>query len=108
VIAFDVVVGVLLRAMPHDREHLIQHDRVGRRLVGDDLHRCHLGRADGLLEELTGCGRVTTRGDEHVDDLPELIDRSVHVAPLASNLGVGLVDLPAVPDGVPAGPSGLG
>ena len=47
-------------------------------------------------------------GDEHVDDLPELVDRSIDVAPLPSHLHVGLVDLPAVTDGVPTRPSGLG
>jgi transcriptional regulator with XRE-family HTH domain len=34
--------------------------------------------------------------------------RAVDVAPVASNLGVGLIDLPASPDGVAAGPGGLG
>src|SRR6266498_3788364 len=28
-LAFDVVVGVPLRAMPHGREQLVEHDRVG-------------------------------------------------------------------------------
>jgi len=46
-------------------------------------------------------------GDEHVDDLPELVDRSVHVAPSAGDLHIGLVCLPVVADGMPAGPGGL-
>ena len=47
-------------------------------------------------------------GDEHVDDLPGLIDRPVHVAPAAGDLHIGLVNLPAVTNGMPAGPGGLG
>jgi hypothetical protein len=47
-------------------------------------------------------------GDEHVDDLAELVDRAVHVAPLSADPDVGLIDLPAVADGVAAGPSGIG
>ena len=61
------------------RQQLLQHDRVGRRSVGDDLNGCDLGRADGPLEEPTGCLGVAPRGDEHVDDLPELVDRAVDI-----------------------------
>jgi hypothetical protein len=43
-----------------------------------------------------------------VDDLAGLVDRPVHLAPLPGHLGVGLVDLPTVPDGVLARPSGVG
>ena len=107
-VGLDPVVGVLLSAMPGRRQQLLQHDRVGRRLIRDHLDRSDLGRADGPLQEPPGGARVATRSDEHVDDPAELIDRAVQVAPLASNLQVGLVDLPAVADGMPAGPSGLG
>jgi hypothetical protein len=41
---------------------------------------------------------------EHVNDLPELINRTVDIAPLARDLHVGLIDLPAVTDGMSAGP----
>ena len=51
---------------------------------------------------------VPARGDKHVDDLPELVDRAVHVAPPAGDLHIGLVHLPAVTDGVAAGPGSLG
>jgi len=56
-----------------------------------------------LLEEPTGCGRVATWRDEHIDDLAELVDRPVHVAPPTGDLDVGLIDVPAGPDGVAAG-----
>jgi hypothetical protein len=47
-------------------------------------------------------------GDEHVDDLAELVDRAVDVAPPAGDLHVGLIDPLTVPDRVAAGPGGLG
>jgi hypothetical protein len=46
-------------------------------------------------------------GDEPAHDLACLVDRAVDVAPSAGDLHVGLVDLPAVPDGTPAGTSHL-
>jgi hypothetical protein len=45
---------------------------------------------------------------EHIDDLPELIDRTVHIAPATSHLHIGLICLPAIPDRVPAGPGRWG
>jgi hypothetical protein len=80
----------------------------GRRLVGDHLDGSDLGRADGLFEEPAGCPDVVPWGDEHVDDLVELVDRPVHVAPLAGDLHIGLVDPPTVPDHAAARPSSLG
>jgi hypothetical protein len=35
VVGLDVMVGVLIGAMPRRREHLAERGRVGRRLVGD-------------------------------------------------------------------------
>ena len=43
----------------------------------------------------------------HVDDLAVSVDGPVHVAPHAGNLHVGLVDEPASPDGMTAGPRGV-
>jgi hypothetical protein len=60
------------------------------------------------LEEPTSGLGVPLPGYKHVDDLAELVDRAVDVAPLASHLHIGLVHLPAVPDGVAAWPSGIG
>jgi hypothetical protein len=86
----------------------LQHARVDRRPIGDHFGGHDFGRADGLLEEPAGCAHVPTWGDEHVDHLAELVDRAVDIAPLAGDLDVGLVDLPAVADGVAAGPGGVG
>jgi hypothetical protein len=65
-------------------------------------------RADGPLGEPAGSRRVPPLRDEYVDDVPELVDRTVDIAPPAGDLHLGLVDLPAVIDSVAAGPGGLG
>jgi hypothetical protein len=78
------------------------------RLIGADLSRRDLRRTDRSYEEAMGCLGVAPRGDEDVDDLPELVDGPVDVPPVASDLHVGLVDLPAIADAVAAGPGGLG
>jgi hypothetical protein len=36
-VSLDPVVGVPIGAMPRRRQQLLQHDRVGRRLIGDYL-----------------------------------------------------------------------
>jgi hypothetical protein len=61
-----------------------------------------------VLEEAAGSPPVTLGGDKDIDDLAELVDGAEDVAPSAGDLCVGLIDLPAVPDGVAAGPGGLG
>jgi hypothetical protein len=66
-----------------------------------------LGRADGLVEEPTGGRGVSARRDEHVDHLPELVNRAVDLAPPAGDLHIGLVHLPAVAGGTAAGPGGV-
>jgi hypothetical protein len=108
VVALDAVAGVLLGSMPRRWEHLVQHDRVRRCSVGDHLHRGHLRRGDGPFEEPAGRGDVTPRGDEHVNNLAELIDRPVHIPPSPSDLHIGLVHEPAISYSVPAGAGGLG
>jgi hypothetical protein len=82
-VSLDPVAGGPIGAMPGRRQQLLQHDRGGRRLIGDHLDGSDLGRADGLLEESAGPSDVARWGDEHVDDLAKLVDRPVHVASLA-------------------------
>src|SRR5215207_8885588 len=108
VIGRNWVVGVPLGAVPGRLQQVVQHRQVGQGAVGDDLHRSDLGRRDGLFEEAAGRGCVPMCGQKHIDDLPWLVDRPRDVAPTAGDLDVGRIDLPAVADGMPAGPGGLG
>jgi hypothetical protein len=80
----------------------------GRRLIGGHLNGHHVGRADGSLKEPTSSLRVAPTGHEHFDHLPELVDRAVHLPPLAGDLHLGLVHEPAVANGVPARSGSLG
>jgi hypothetical protein len=59
------------------------------------------------LEEPASSLQVAALGDEHVDDLAELVDRPIDVAPGAAHLHVGLVHEPAVPDRVAARSGGV-
>jgi hypothetical protein len=47
-------------------------------------------------------------GDEHVDDLAELVDRTIDVPPAAGHSDVGLVHQPTISYGVPARAGSLG
>jgi hypothetical protein len=59
-------------------------------------------------EEPAGRGGVALLGQQHVDDLPVLVDGSVQVSPPAGDLDVGLIDEPPVPGSVPQRPGGVG
>jgi hypothetical protein len=60
--------------MPRRWQQLLQHSRVGRRLIGGDRHGRDVGRADGPLQAPAGRRCVPTWGDEHRNDLAELVD----------------------------------
>jgi hypothetical protein len=92
----------------HAAGQLLEHARIHRRVVGDNLNRGDPGCADGPLEGSPSRPGLTPWGDEHLKDLAELVNSTVDVAPLASDSDVGLVGVPSSPDGVAAGPSGLG
>jgi len=62
VVGLNVVIGVLVGATPGRRHQLLEHARIHRRVIGDDLDRGDLGRADGLLEEPSGCLEVAAPG----------------------------------------------
>jgi hypothetical protein len=91
--------------MPRRRQPFFQHHRIGRRQIGHNLARHDLGRADGPLKEPPCSGSVPPWRDEHVNDLAELVDRTV--APSTGDLHVGLIHLPAISDPMAAGPGGL-
>jgi hypothetical protein len=103
-VGLEPIVRVLIGTVPGRWRHLVEHRRIHRRLVGDDLDRGHLRRADCAVEEPTSRRGVPPRGDEHVDDLPELVDRPVDVTPLPGNLDIRFVELAPVADRVPERP----
>jgi hypothetical protein len=108
VIGFDVVVGIPLNAMPRRWQQLLQYHQIRRYPVGNDFAGTGPGRAERLQEAPVGGLGVPARGDNHVDDLAELVDRSVYIAPSAGDLHLGLIHRPAVTDAVAAGPGSLG
>jgi hypothetical protein len=108
VLCFETLVAIPVGAMPSPWQQLVQRGRVHRREVGDDLHRHRLCLTDRPLEEPTSGRCIPPWGGEHVDDLADLVDRSIHIPPAAGDLHVGLIHPPAVSHGMPAGPGGLG
>src|SRR5215211_3631060 len=107
-VGLDPVAGVSIGAVPGRRQQLPQHDRVGRCLVGHHLDGRHVRGPDGPRKETPSGRRVAPWGDEHIDDLAELVDRAVDIAPPAGDPHVDLIDPPTVPYRVAAGPGGLG
>ena len=103
VVALDAIVREALRVVAGVGEQLVDRSDQRRRLV-----RHHLSRSAMVpqrdLEEPSSGRQVPAAGQVHVDDLAELVDRPVHVAPDAGDLDVGLVHEPAVPDRVAARP----
>jgi hypothetical protein len=98
-VGLDPVVGVLVGAMPC-KWQLLQHGRVDRRPIGGDLDGPDLARADGPLKEPPGSRGISPSGDEHVDDLPELVDRTADIAPPPGDPHLRLVHRPAISHGV--------
>src|SRR5256885_5624314 len=100
---FDRVVFVLLGDMTGARHQLVEYPRVGGRVISGDLGR-RRPVVQGAGEESPGGRQVPLLGDQHVDDLPELVDGPVEIHPPSRDLGVGLIDEPPIAYGVPAGP----
>jgi len=90
----------------HGREHLVQHDGVVAALSVTTSTGVTLAAPMDYWNPRAAV--ASRRGETNTDDLAELVDRAVDVAPLPGDLHVGPVDLPAVTDCMPAGPSGLG
>jgi hypothetical protein len=58
--------------------------------------RDHRGSAKRTSEEPPGRTAIAAGRDQHVDDLPMLVDGPVDVAPLAVDLEVGHVGVPPI------------
>jgi hypothetical protein len=81
VIGFDGIIGVLLHDMARRGQQLIDHSRVGRRLIGADLARAR-ALLQGTGEKPASGPQVPLPGDQHVDDLSTLVNRTVQIQPL--------------------------
>ncbi|GAA4264025.1 hypothetical protein GCM10022255_113880 [Dactylosporangium darangshiense] len=64
-VRFDRVVGVALSVVPRRWNQFVEHGRVHRCRVGDDLARRHLQRGQRSAEEPTGRSSVAAGRDEH-------------------------------------------
>ena len=76
VIGFDRVISVLLGDMTGSGHQLVEHSRVGSRVISGDLNR-RRPVFQGASEESPGGRQIPLLGDQHVDDLPELVDGPV-------------------------------
>jgi hypothetical protein len=106
-ICLDPVVGIPVRTMPRRRQQLVQHHQRGRRQVGHNLARAGSWSCRWPAKEPPCRDAVPPWRDEHVDDLPRLIDRPVEVAPATGDLHIGLVHGPAISDPMAPGSGGL-
>jgi hypothetical protein len=106
VVRLDQVVRILLGNVTGARQQLIEHPRVGRRPIS-----AHLGWAWAVLqrtgEEPAGGCQIPLLADQDVDDLTELVNSPIQIAPLPRNLAPGFIDELPITTGVPAGPCRL-
>ncbi|GAB3865623.1 hypothetical protein GCM10027610_116020 [Dactylosporangium cerinum] len=108
VVCFYPVVGIPFDVVPRRRNELIEDSRIHRRRVSDHFGGSHLQHGHRPAEEPSCRGGVAAGGEEHVDDLPVLVDSAVHVPPETVDFDVGLVGEPPVAGCVPAEPGRVG
>ena len=95
VIGFDRIISVLLGDMASGGHQLVEYPRVGGRVISGDINR---GRPvfQGAGEESPGGRQIPLLGDQHIEDLPVLVDDPVQIHPPPGDLGVGLIREPAI------------
>jgi hypothetical protein len=98
-VGFDPIVRVLLGVVERGRHELLNDREQGPGPVGHDLSRFVVVAERSGEEPSRGPG-VSPCRDVDVDDLAVLVDRPVDVAPPASDLHIGLIDVPPVADRV--------
>src|SRR4051812_31001860 len=94
VILFHHVIFVLTGAVVDVRAEFVGLGIAGVPVSGD-LLGLDLGDRPGGAEERLGRGHVAGLAEVDVDQVTVAVDRPVEIAPLAGNLDVGLVDVPA-------------
>jgi hypothetical protein len=94
-IGLDGVIGVLLHDVTRAWQHLVKYADVGRCPV-----RVYLGRIctvfESMGEEPAGGDQIPFRRGQHVDDLAELVERTVQIDSLPGDLDIGFIDEPAI------------
>jgi len=88
-ISFDSVVRVLSGVVKCGWQELRNDPDQSVGPVGGDLDRLAMG-ADRIGEELRGGLQVSPLGQEHVDDLPVLVNGAIDEPPRPRHLHVGL------------------
>jgi hypothetical protein len=86
--------------VPRGRHDFVDHARVDGCSIGRNLDRRRAERHSA--DEESPRRRISALADQHVDDLPVLIDGPVEVGPAAGNLDIRFVGEPTIPDGVSA------
>ena len=81
VICLNRIIPVLLDDVALGGQHVVEHARVSRGSVGAHLDRAR-AVCQGAGEEPASSREIPLLGPQHVDDLPELIDRPVQIDPV--------------------------
>lgn len=101
-IGFDGIVRILLGDVAGGGQQLIKHPGVGRCPLGTHLARVWaMGESPG--DEPAGSRHVPLLGHQHVDDLPDLVDRAVERDLPPGELDIRFIDEPPIPDHVRTG-----
>ena len=92
-VAFDAVVRVLLSVMKRGWHKSFDRSPQRRGAISHNLDRVAMSTERGTEESTCG-SEITSGGDQRVDDLTVLINRSVHIPPPPRDLHVRLVHEP--------------
>ena len=101
-IGLEGVIGVLLGDVACARQQLVEHPRGGGCSVGGRFAGVWTV-IEGAGEKPAGGGQIPFLGDQHVNDLAELVDRTVQRDPPSGDLDRGFLDESAITRRVPTG-----
>jgi hypothetical protein len=102
-ISFNGIVRISLHNVTRQRQQLIEYPRIGRRPISVDLGRTWTV-SEGVGKELASGRQIPLLGDQHVDDLPILVNRPIQIYPATGDFDISLVDIPPITRRVPTGP----
>jgi len=95
-VLFNPAIQVSVRPVLHVcAQFFPNRPRVGVVTIGRNPIRCDTGELERLGEEGLGCSHVPLPAQPAIHQVPIPVDGSVQVAPLATDLDVGLVYVPA-------------